>query len=267
MIQIKNRPILIFLIYPILVVFIYGCMSLPKKNAALLQYSAVGDSENVKRILDRGANINARDRYGDTPLHLAIKNKYLDTANLLINRGADINARGALDDTPLHLSVYQGQKTFSDLLRSKGAEGGLLNRYGLSPREMEGLQEIEQKVIEAATLLNNDGSWINIIKGRESYDNLKKLVSKYLINSLVLQVIKNQAMRLRILILAIKLGMQGSEEKLVSILMVYGDKPMAEDYLNCGSAILSEGGRKWAREHGYDVTTGTGSHRATWGRF
>jgi hypothetical protein len=242
-------------------------MSLPKKNATLLQYSAVGDSENVKRMLDRGADINTRDRYGDTPLHLAIKYKHLDTANLLINRGANINAIGALGDTPLHLSVYQGQKAFSDLLRSKGAEDTLLNRYGLSPREMEGLQEIEQKVIDTARLLDNDGTWINTIKGRESYDNLKRLVAKYLINSLVLQIIKNQTMRLRILILAIKLGIEDSEGKLVNILMVYGDKSMAEDYLNCGSSSLSDGGLKWARDHGYNVRTGPGSHRATWGRF
>ncbi|MFA6055480.1 MAG: hypothetical protein WC769_08905 [Thermodesulfovibrionales bacterium] len=100
-------------------------------------------------------------------------------------------------------------------------------------------------------------------KGRELYDGLKRLQEKYLINSLVL----NHFMRLRILILSIKLGTQGSEEKLTNILMVYGDKSMAEDYLNSGSSQLADGGQAWAREHGYYVGTGSGSHRAMWGRF
>ena len=83
----------------------------------------------------------------------------------------------------------------------------------------------------------------------------------------MLQVIKNEAMRLQTLILAIKLGIQGSEEKLASLLTVYGDKSMAEDYLNCGSSVLDKAGRRWARGHGYTISTGPGSHRATWGKF
>jgi hypothetical protein len=42
---------------------------------------------------------------------------------------------------------------------------------------------------------------------------------------------------------------------------------MAEDYLNCGSAALDEGGRRWASMHGYYVSTGDGSHQASWGTF
>jgi len=31
----------------------------------------VGDVERVKELLEKGANPNVRDKYGDTPLHLA----------------------------------------------------------------------------------------------------------------------------------------------------------------------------------------------------
>ena len=135
------------LIYALLVLMLSGCMSLHQKNAALLRYSAAGDSEKAKEMLNRGADINVRNKYGDTPLHLAIKKEHLDTATLLINRGADINAPGAFDDTPLHVSIYKGQKGLSDLLLEKGANESLLNRYGLRPHEMEGVPEIERKVV------------------------------------------------------------------------------------------------------------------------
>ena len=49
--------------------------------------------------------------------------------------------------------------------------------------------------------------------------------------------------------------------------LIYGDESMAEDYLNSGSRLLANAGREWARAHGYNVSTGFGSHRATWGDF
>ncbi|MCP4954383.1 MAG: hypothetical protein GY919_02010 [Photobacterium aquimaris] len=51
------------------------------------------------------------------------------------------------------------------------------------------------------------------------------------------------------------------------VLKKYGNKSMAEDFLNSGSEILAEGGRSWARAHGLTVARGKGSHRSTWGRF
>jgi hypothetical protein len=53
--------------------------------------------------------------------------------------------------------------------------------------------------------------------------------------------------------------------ELVDLLNLYGDKPLAEDYLNCGQPDLDAAGREWAAKRGYDVGTGAGSHRAAWG--
>ncbi|MHC4665852.1 MAG: hypothetical protein ACYS9T_07850 [Planctomycetota bacterium] len=53
--------------------------------------------------------------------------------------------------------------------------------------------------------------------------------------------------------------------ELVDLLGKYGDVTLAEDYLNCGQPDLDSTARQWARNHGYDVGTGAGSHRAAWG--
>jgi len=84
--------------------------------------------------------------------------------------------------------------------------------------------------------------------------------------ALVRQVLKAER-RLQVLFVAVKLGIAGSEEKLVEVLEAFGDKSMAEDYLNSGSSKLYEGGRAWAQRRGYRVDTGIGSHRVSWGRF
>ncbi len=260
------KTYIIVLIVPLLSL-ICGCMSLQEKNAALLQAARSGDSATVKRMIDRHADINTRDRYGDTPLNLAIKSEQRDLAGLLVSKGANVNAKGALGDTPLHVSIYKGNSDLTGLLRSKGADERLLNRYGLSPTEMRELPEVETKVVETAQLLSFGGEWSDSFRARSLYDSLKARQNRYLVNALVLRVIRGDDMRLRVLLLAIKLGIPGSEEKLDGLLMVYGDKSMAEDYLNSGSSLLHDSGEKWANSHGYHIRSGPGSHRSGWGRF
>lgn len=90
---------------------------------------------------------------------------------------------------------------------------------------------------------------------------------RFTTNALALQVIGAHDRRSRTLILAVKLGIPGSHDKLGALLMVYGDRSMAEDYLNSGSDELHDWAVKWGKAHGYSIHTGPGSNRAAWGRF
>ena len=59
----------------------------------LLDAVKAGDIVAVRRLLERGANVNARDNSQETPLHHAAYWGKTEVAALLIQKGAKVNAR------------------------------------------------------------------------------------------------------------------------------------------------------------------------------
>ena len=57
--------------------------------------------EQIGRILDQRTNIDARNRDGDTSLHLAVRTNQRETGVFLISRGADIYAFNSAGQSPL----------------------------------------------------------------------------------------------------------------------------------------------------------------------
>lgn len=127
--------------------------------------------------------------------------------------------------------------------------------------------EIDKKIVDIASLLDNSGKWNDSSKAHKMYNELLTLEKKAVIISLCQQIVARPILQTRIVLLAIKLGIKGSEDELIGVLFEYGNVPMAEDYLNSGSSILAEGARRWARANGYSVSSGFGSSRSGWGKF
>nr|XP_014284250.1 serine/threonine-protein phosphatase 6 regulatory ankyrin repeat subunit B [Halyomorpha halys] len=78
--------------------------------------------EITNELLLFGADVNARDRYGQTPLYSAIANKKeLKVIRALLNHGADINARDINGETPLHCAMIDGKELaiIRELLRHR----------------------------------------------------------------------------------------------------------------------------------------------------
>ncbi len=87
-----------------------------------LHLAARYDSRAVAELLlDRGAEIDARNKWQQTPLHYAAANDSIAVAELLLDRGADYEARDGNQWTPLHLAAYYDSEAVAELLRSRGA--------------------------------------------------------------------------------------------------------------------------------------------------
>ena len=66
----------------------------------LLQASRKNDSEQVKKLIKAGADVNARDENGYTPLLFAAFWGYTEIVEKLIKAGADVNGKSDFGDTP-----------------------------------------------------------------------------------------------------------------------------------------------------------------------
>lgn len=51
------------------------------------------DTEEMKSLIEKGANINFQDDDGNTPLHIAIENDLYISMKILIEKGADKNIK------------------------------------------------------------------------------------------------------------------------------------------------------------------------------
>ena len=84
--------------------------------------SSCGHAEVAELLIERGADVNARSIYRETPLHLASLNGRIEMVNLLVREGADLNARNQDGSTPLHVACSGDQKEVVELLLEKGAD-------------------------------------------------------------------------------------------------------------------------------------------------
>ena len=99
-----------------------------------------GNIEVVKQHLAAGTDLNAKNKEGDTLLHIAATNSRKEIAELLITEGADVNAKNKYGVTPLHraaMGYKKNNKKIPELLIAKGADVNamvLSGRYkGITP--------------------------------------------------------------------------------------------------------------------------------------
>lgn len=102
-------------------------------NTALFDHIKRGRTKESLAILSQGANLEARDRTGNTPLLLAARTARSKLVKKLIEMGANINHQNLIGSTAiLRASTADRGKNVSILLEA-GAEINVRNNKGLTP--------------------------------------------------------------------------------------------------------------------------------------
>lgn len=80
-----------------------------------------GNLDETKRLLENGANIEAKSGIDNTPLHVASLKGHLELVKLLLENGANIEDEGFSMYTPLQYASENGHLEVVKLLLEKGA--------------------------------------------------------------------------------------------------------------------------------------------------
>lgn len=115
------------------------------------------DQARARHLLAKGADVNAPDRQGTTPLVTAARDRDEGMITLLLDAGAAINARDRAGMTALHQAVLRNHVPTIRLLVSRGADLSAPGPGGLTPLALaasEGLRWAAMALIEAGAPVN-----------------------------------------------------------------------------------------------------------------
>jgi ankyrin repeat protein len=90
-------------------------------DAELFVRATRRDTQKLSDVLDRGADVNASNHQGETPLMYASAAGLPETVTLLVNRGADVNAANNAGWSALKYASKAGHSMIVELLKCYGA--------------------------------------------------------------------------------------------------------------------------------------------------
>ncbi|OXB72292.1 UNVERIFIED_CONTAM: hypothetical protein H355_003825 [Colinus virginianus] len=107
-----------------------------EEGAVFLAACSSGDTDEVKRLLGRGARVDTTNVDGLTALHQACIDENLDMVKFLVENGANVNQQDNEGWTPLHAVASCGYLNIAEYLISHGANVAAVNSEGEVPSDI-----------------------------------------------------------------------------------------------------------------------------------
>merc|ERR1711997_1266033 len=144
----------------------------PCQSVVQLRFDENEDFACLKKLVGKGADVNAKDSYDYTPIMYAAKGSAgnaLKVVQFLVSKGANVNAKNYYATNALHYAVLQNNGKIVKFLIEKGAEGQVSDLLMLAVR-------YGKELIDSVKVLVNKGADVNKVSGPLEYPYVKDSV-------------------------------------------------------------------------------------------
>ncbi len=108
-------------------------VSIPDSEGNTALHYSIGQNTVLALVLAAGANVNATNKLGETPLHWAASSGLTNAVAQLVKHGAKLDLQASQGFTPLHYAVAAGQDETVNLLLSNAANPNLKDDENRTP--------------------------------------------------------------------------------------------------------------------------------------
>jgi hypothetical protein len=103
-----------------------------KGEPELLRAVWLGNADEVKDLLDAGANVNSKDENGDTALIVASRDGYTEIVEMLLKAEANVDIKNNKGNTALMQAAGWNQPRVVEILLKAGANVDIKNNNGFT---------------------------------------------------------------------------------------------------------------------------------------
>lgn len=129
----------------------------------------MGNIKAMDQHIAIGSDLNAKDQYGSTPLHIACTFGKTEIAIALINGGANLNETSKDGSTALHTAAFFCRTKIVEALLEKGADKTVKNLYGSTA-----LQSVQAPFESTVAIYKQIGKDLGPFGLKLDYEQLEK---------------------------------------------------------------------------------------------